>query len=61
MEKYITQNGIKYELHGERYYPMLEITEQEEQKIGKYGLLHRDYIKQHKRGKYTTLLPSLKA
>ena len=28
MEKYITQNGIKYELRGEQYYPMLEIAEQ---------------------------------
>ena len=56
MEKYITQNGIKYELKGEQYYPMLEIAEQKEHKIGKYGLLHRDYIKQNKRGKYTTLL-----
>ena len=56
MEKYITQNGIKYELKGEQYYPMLGMVEQEEHSIGKYGLLHRDYIKQHKRGKYTTLL-----
>ena len=56
MEKYITQNGIKYELRGEQYYPMIEIIEQEEHKIGKYGLLHRDYIKQHKRGTYITLL-----
>ena len=56
MEKYITQNGIKYELRGEQYYPMLEIAEQKEHKIGKYGLLHCDYIKQHKRGSYTTLL-----
>ena len=56
MEKYITQNGIKYELKGEQYYPMLEISEKNEHKIGKYGLLHRDYIKQHKRGIYTTLL-----
>ena len=56
MEKYITQNGIKYELKGEQYYPMLEISEQTEYHIGKYGLLHRDYIKQHKRGSYTTLL-----
>ena len=30
MEKYITQNGIKYELRGEQYYPMLEITEHKE-------------------------------
>ena len=56
MEKYITQNGIKYELKGEQYYPMLEIAEQKEHKIGKYGLLYCDYIKQHKRGSYTTLL-----
>ena len=56
MEKYITQNGIKYELKGEQYYPMLRMVEQEEHSIGKYGLLHRDYIKQHKRGIYITLL-----
>ena len=56
MEKYITQNGIKYELKGEQYYPMLEITEQKEYSIGKYGQLHLNYIKQHKRGTYTTLL-----
>ena len=56
MEKYITQNGIQYELRGEQYYPMFAITEQEEHKIGKYGLLHRDYIKQHRKGTYTTLL-----
>ena len=35
---------------------MLEIAEKKKHKIGKYGLLHRDYIKQHKRGTYTTLL-----
>ena len=56
MKKYITQNGIKYELRGEQYYPILTITEQKEHKIGKYGLLHRNYIKQHKRGTYTTLI-----
>ena len=56
MEKHITQNGIKYELKGEQYYPMLEISDQEKHKIGKYGLLHHDYIKQHKRGIYITLL-----
>ena len=56
MEKHITQNGIKYELKGEQYYPMLEIAEQKEHKIGKYGLLHHDYLQQHKRGIYITLL-----
>ena len=56
MEKYITQNGIKYELRGEQYYPIFSETNSTEHHIGKYGLLHRDYIKQHKRGTYTTLL-----
>ena len=56
MEKYIIENGIKYELRGEQYYPIFSETKTTERHIGKYGLLHRDYIKQHKRGTYTTLL-----
>ena len=52
MEKYITKNGIKYELRGEQYYPILEISEQTNYEIGKYGHLH----KKHRRGTYTTLL-----
>ena len=56
MEKYIIENGIKYELRGEQYYPILSETKTAEHHIGKYGLLHRDYIKQHKRVTYTTLL-----
>ena len=56
MEKYIIENGIKYELRGEQYYPIFSEMNTTEHHIGKYGLLHRDYIKQHKRGTYTTLL-----
>ena len=56
MEKYITQNGIKYELRGEQYYPIFSETNSTEHHIGRYGLLHRDYIKQHRKGTYTTLL-----
>ena len=56
MEKYITQNGIKYELRGEQYYPLLEISEQTNYEIGKYGHLYLDFIKKHRRGTYTTLL-----
>ena len=54
MKKYIEQNGITYELRGEQYYPLLELPEQKE--IGKYGRMHLDYIKSHRRGRYTTLL-----
>ena len=56
MEKYITKNGIKYELRGEQYYPLFEISEQTNYEIGKYGHLHLDFIKKHRRGTYTTLL-----
>lgn len=56
MEKYITKNGIKYELRGEQYYPMLKVSEQTNYEIGKYGHLHLDFIKNHRRGTYTTLL-----
>ncbi len=56
MEKYIIENGIKYELRGEQYYPIFSETNSAEHHIGKYGQLHLAYIKQHKRGTYTTLL-----
>ena len=56
MEKYIIKNGIKYELRGEQYYPMLEISEQTNYEIGKYGHPHLEFIKKHRRGTYTTLL-----
>ena len=56
MEKYITKNGINYELRGEQYYPMLKISEQTNYEIGKYGHLHLELIKKHRRGTYTTLL-----
>ena len=56
MEKYITKTGIKYQLRGEQYYPMLDLCEQTTYEIGKYGHLHLDFIKKHRRGTYTTLL-----
>ena len=56
MEKHITKNGIKYELRGEQYYPMLKNSEQTNYEIGKCGHLHLEFIKKHRRGTYTTLL-----
>ena len=54
MENYIKQNGITYELRGEQYYPLLELPEQKE--VGKYGRLHLEYLKAHRKGRYTNLL-----
>ena len=36
--------------------PNVNIPEQTDYHIGKYGGMHLDYIKQHRRGRYTTLL-----
>ena len=55
MEKYITKNGIKYELRGELYHPMLELPKQSNYVIGKYGRMRLDYLKQHRRGTYGSL------
>lgn len=56
MERHIIENGIKYELKGEQYYPIFSEVNTSEHHIGKYGQLHLTYIKQHKGGIYTTLL-----
>ena len=36
--------------------PDIALPEQTDYQIGKYGRMHLDYIKQHCRGRYTTLL-----
>ena len=50
------QNGIEYERRVEQYYPLLDLGEQTSYEIGKYGNLHLAFMKQHRRGTYTTLL-----
>ena len=55
MKDRMIQNGIEYELRGEQYYPLLDLGEQTSYEIGKYGNLHLDFIKKHRRGTYTTL------
>ena len=55
MKDKIIQNGIEYERRGEQYYPVLGLGEQTSYEIGKYGNLHLDFIKKHRRGTYTTL------
>ena len=56
MKDRMIQNGIEYERRGEQYYPLLDLGEQTTYEIGKYGKLHLAFIKQHCRGRYTTLL-----
>ena len=56
MKDRIIQNGIEYERRGEQYYPLLDLGEQTSYEIGKYGKLHLAFMKQHRRGTYTTLM-----
>lgn len=56
MKDRMIQNEIEYERRGEQYYPLLDLGEQTSYEIGKYGKLHHAFIKQHRRGTYTTLL-----
>ena len=56
MKDRMIQNGIEYERRGEQYYHLLDLGEQTSYEIGKYGKLHLGFIKQHRRGTYTTLM-----
>ena len=47
--------GTYREEHG-RLIPNVALPEQTDDQIGKYGRMHLDYIKNHRRGRYTTLL-----
>ena len=56
MKNRMIQNGIEYERRGKQYYPLLDLGKQTSYEIGKYGNLHLDFLKKHRRGTYTTLL-----
>ena len=52
---YETLGGTYREENG-RLVPELELPEQTNYQIGKYGQFYLNYIKQHRRGRHTTLL-----
>ena len=52
---YETFGGTYREENG-HLIPNITLPEQTDYQIGKYGRMHLDYIKQHRRGRYTTLL-----
>lgn len=47
MQETIFENGIQYSLHGDYYLPDLKI-EPETRPIGRWGRMHRDYLKEHR-------------
>ena len=52
---YETLGGTYREENG-RLIPEMKLPEQTDYQIGKYGQFYLDYIKNHRRGRYTTLL-----
>ena len=52
---YETLGGTYCEANG-HLIPDIVLPEQTDYQIGKYGRMHLDYIKQHRRGRYTTFL-----
>ena len=49
-------NNLTYREESGRFYPNLELPEQANYNIGKYGLIHLDFIKEHRKGRYTSIL-----
>ena len=47
---------ITYREENGCFYPNLELPDQTNYTIGKYGLLHLDFIKAHRKGRYTSLV-----
>ena len=58
MEKHIMgENGISYTLGEDGlYYPDLYLPEETEYPIGKYGMLRKSYLKEHRKGLYLELI-----
>lgn len=55
LKERITENGIDYVLVGDYYIPDLKLPE-ESRPIGRYGRLHREYLKQEHPARYSSLI-----
>ena len=58
LEKEIIENGIHYTLHGDYYFPNLELPEVPLQAIGHYGRMRLNYLREYRPGLYTHLILS---
>ena len=52
---YDKKNGLSYTLHGDYYLPDLELNE-EEPVYGKYGIMRKQFLKEHRSAKYQYLV-----
>ena len=58
LKKEIIENGIHYTLHGDYYFPDLDLPEGSRQSIGHYGRMRKAYLEEHRPGLYTRLIVS---
>ena len=60
LKKEIIENGIHYTLHGDYYFPDLDLPEgsSSRQSIGHYGRMRKAYLEEHRPGLYTRLILS---
>ena len=56
--KEMTENGIHYTLHGDYYFPDLDLPDSPRQTIGQYGRMRKAYLEEHRPGLYERLLLS---
>ena len=52
---YDEKNGLNYTLHGDYYLPDLEINE-EEPTYGKYGIMRKQFLQEHRSARYQYLV-----
>ena len=52
---YDEKNGLSYTLHGDYYLSDLEINE-EEPRYGKYGIMRKQFLKEHRSARYQYLV-----
>ena len=52
---YDEKNGLSYTLYGDYYFPDLEINE-EEPTYGKYGIMRKQFLKEHRSARYQYLI-----
>lgn len=60
MKKHIydESNGLWYERIGDYYIPVLTLSSEEQRPIGKWGRMHRDYLKEYRPILYNDLILS---
>ena len=60
MKKHIydENNGLWYELIGDYYIPVLTLSSEEQRPIGKWGRMHREYLKQEHPVQFESLILS---